>query len=111
MRVTASRTTTLYEGTTGLVISCVITPDNTGVDTGTVVNCTLTGPVPVDGDRVRVSDSVVGSVVTIEQAIQVLSLSDAGEYMCSVNVSPTPNSEYIIAARVTDRLTIAVSGV
>ena len=93
------------------MINCVVTPDNTGVDTDTMVGPILTGPVPGDGGRVNVSDSVDRSVVTVEQAIQVLSLSDAGEYTCRVTVSSAPNSEHIIAASGTDSLTIAVSGV
>ncbi len=107
MVINASRTGTLYEGATGLSLSCVVTPDNTGVDTSTDLTRGVTGPA--DGDRVSISDTVNGGVATVEYSIGVLSLSDTGTYMCSATISPV-SSQYVVAASNTDTESITVDG-
>ncbi len=107
MVINASRTGTLYEGTTGQSLSCVVTPDNTGVDTSTNLIRGVTGPA--DGDRVSISDTVNDGVATVEYSIGVLSLNDTGTYTCSASVSPV-SSQYVVAASNTDTESITVEG-
>ncbi len=104
--ISASRSATLYEGTTGQILRCVVTPDNTGVDTPFSVTRDITGGV----DRDTTSDTVSDGVIIVEEAIQVLSLSDTGTYTCSATVNSEPNNMYIMSATNTDTLSITVEG-
>ncbi|XP_064386134.1 mucin-2-like isoform X4 [Halichondria panicea] len=102
--ISASRSATLYEGTTGQVLRCMVTPDNAGVDTTTSVTRDITGGV----DRDTTSDTVSDGVIIVEEAIQVLSLGDTGTYTCSATVNSEPNNMYIMSATNTDTLSITV---
>ncbi len=104
--ISASRSATLYEGTTGQVLCCVVTPDNAGVNTTTSVTRDITGGV----NRDTTSDTVSDGVIIVEEAIQVLSLSDTGTYTCSATVNSEPNNMYIMSATNTDTLSITVEG-
>ena len=104
--ISASRSATLYEGTTGQILRCVVTPDNTGVNTPTSVTRDITGGV----DRAMTSDTVSDGVIIVEEAIQVLSLSDTGTYTCTATVNSEPNNMYIMSATNTDTLSITVEG-
>ena len=104
--INASRSATLYEGTTGQVLRCVVTPDNAGVNTITSVTRDITG----GANRDTTSDTVSDGVISVEEAIQVLSLSDTGTYTCSATVTSEPNNMYIMSATNTDTLSITVEG-
>ncbi|XP_064386138.1 mucin-2-like isoform X3 [Halichondria panicea] len=102
--ISASRSATLYEGTTGQILRCVVTPDNAGVNTTTSVTRDITG----GANRATTSDTVSDGVIIVEEAIQVLSLSDTGTYTCSATVNSEPNNMYIMSATNTDTLSITV---
>ena len=104
--INASRSATLYEGTTGQVLRCVVTPDNTGVDTPTNVTRDITGPA----NRATTNDMMSGGVIIVEEAIQVLSLSDTGTYTCTATVNSEPSNTYIMSATNTATLNITVEG-
>ena len=89
--VIASRTAALFEGTTGLVISCEVTLNNTGVDTDTVVTRGINGPGAARG---RVSSSPQGVTLSISP----LALSDDGLYTCTTSVGSKVNTEYILTS-------------
>ena len=89
--VTASRAVPLYEGTTGLVIRCEVTPNITGVDTNTVVTRAITGP-GADGDR------AISSPLGETLSISILALSDDGLYTCKASLGPEVNSTYIFSS-------------
>ncbi len=110
MAITTNRTAPLYEGTIGLSLRCVVTPNNTGVNISTYLFSGVTGPA--DGDRVTTNDNVDSGVATVEYSIGVLSLTDTGTYICSATVSPnaTISSPHILAATNTASLPIAIEG-
>ncbi len=105
--ITASRDTPLYEGTTGLSLTCVVTLDTPGVDTDTSLTRGITGPA--DNDRVNTSDNMNGGVVTVVYSIGILSLTDTGFYTCSATVSPV-SSQYVVGANNTASLDLSVVG-
>ena len=89
--VTVSHAIPLYEGTTGLVIRCEVTPNISGVDTNTVLTRMITGPES-DGDRV--SSSPHGETLSIS----TLALSDDGLYTCRALTGSAINSAYILTS-------------
>ncbi len=105
--ITTSRDTPLYEGTTGLSLTCVVTPDTTGVDTDTFLTRGIIGPA--DSDRVTTSDTLNNRVATVVYNIGVLSLTDTGSYTCSAIVSPV-SSQYVVGANNTASLDLAIVG-
>ncbi len=107
LMISASRDTPLYEGTTGLSLTCVVTPDTTGVDTDTSLTRGVSGPA--DGDRVTTSDNVNGGVATVVYSIGILSLTDTGSYTCSATVSPV-SSQYVVGANNTVSLDLEIVG-
>ena len=106
--ISASRSATLYEGTTGQILCCMITPDNAGVDTPTNVTRDITGPV--DDNRVTANDTISKGVIIVKEAIHMLSLSDTGNYICTATVDSVPNNAYIVPATNTATLDITVEG-
>ncbi len=107
MLVNASRSTTLYEGTTGLAINCEVTSDETGVDTSISINRALTGP-GADGSRASTTFPEPNSIAV---AITPLALIDAGLYTCTASVGAADNSEYIITSNpTTGTFTLTVDG-
>ncbi len=106
--ISASRSATLYEGTTDQILCCMITPDNAGVDTPTNVTRDITGPV--DDNRVTANDTISKGVIIVKEAIHMLSLSDTGNYICTATVDSVPNNAYIVPATNTATLDITVEG-
>ena len=107
MVVTASRSTTLYEGTTGLAINCEVTPDDTGVNTLVSINRAVNGP-GADGSRANTTFPEPNSITV---AITPLALVDAGLYTCTASVGATDNSEYIVTSNpTTGMFTLSVDG-
>ena len=105
--VTFSRSAPLYEGTTGLEISCEVTPDNTGVDTDTMVIREITGPGASGG---RTSSSLQGETGTT-LTISPLAFSDNGLYNCTAFIESEVNSEYILTSSFTQGVhTLTVNG-
>ncbi len=105
--INASRSATLYEGTTGQVLRCVVTPDNTGVGTPTSVTRDITGPT----NRAATNDTIdEEGIIFVEEAIPVLSLSDTGTYTCTATVNSEPSNTYIVSATNTATLDLTVEG-
>ncbi len=105
--IDASRSATLYEGTTGQVLRCVVTPNNAGVGTPTIVTRDITGPT----NRATTNETInEEGVIIVEEAIQVLSLSDTGTYTCTATVNSEPINTYIVSATNTATLDLTVEG-
>ena len=88
-----SRTTTLNAGTT-FSLTCLITPNTTGVDTGFTVQSSVIGPGISDMDRVTVSRPALVGGGTYETTVtfNCLREGDIGSYNCSAMVtSSQPN--------------------
>ena len=105
-----SRTTTLNAGTT-FSLTCLITPNITGVDTGFTVQSSITGPGISDMDRVTVSQPILvgGGVYETTVTFNHLREGDTGSYDCSAMVTssqpnvmtsdPTSGSESVVVGR------------
>lgn len=89
-----SRNTTLNAGT-NFSLTCLITPNTTGVDTAFTVESIFTGPATPDS-RVGVSQptSVGGVVYETVMTFQRLFESDTGSYNCSAVISSS-TAEFI----------------
>ena len=102
--------TTLNAGTT-FSLTCLITPNTTGVDTGFTVQSSITGPGISDMDRVTVSQPILvgGGVYETTVTFNHLREGDTGSYDCSAMVTssqpnvmtsdPTSGSESIDVGR------------
>ena len=92
-----SRNSTLNAGTS-FSLTCLITPNRTGVDTAFTVQSTITGPTTPDSERVTVSQTMPVRGVVYETVITFAHLleEDTGSYNCSVEL--TPAQPYVIAS-------------
>ena len=98
-----SRNGVLYEGTT-FNLTCLITPNTTGVDTDFSVSSTLTGPrTTSDASRIFVSPPVLnGGVYETTVVFRALRLEDSGAYYnCSARA--TSNLSYVSDSVPTNR--------
>ena len=89
-----SRNSTLNAGT-NFTLSCLITPNTTGVDTITTVQSSITGPGTLNSSRVSVSQpmsmgrGVYETVVTFSHLFE----ADSGSYNCSaMSISSQDNN-------------------
>ena len=87
-----SREAPLYEGTT-LFLSCLITPNRTGVDTDFEIQRSFIGPDTSAADRITQSDTVTSfNDIQISYSFAPLTMNDKGIYECSATVrSLLPN--------------------
>ena len=83
-----SRNTTLNAGT-NFSISCLISPNTTGVDTDFSVQSNIAGPGTSDKDRVIISQPtpVGGGVFETTVTFRRLFESDSGSYNCSARLA------------------------
>ena len=83
-----SRNTTINAGT-NLSLSCLITPNTTGVDTPFTVESNITGLGTLDSERVTVSEllSLGGGQYKTVVTFSLLYESDTGPYHCSATLS------------------------
>ena len=82
----------LYEGTT-FSLTCIITPNRTGVDTGFMVIPTFSGPgSPAASDVVMQMDTMDFQTTLSFTSTNPLVLNNSGSYLCSSTVmSQLPN--------------------
>ena len=83
-----SRNSTLYAGT-NFSLTCLITPNTTGVDTDFTVESVVTGPGTSQSSRVSISQpmSVGGGVYETVAMFGHLVEGDSGSYNCSAAIS------------------------
>lgn len=79
-----SRESPLYEGTT-FSLTCLITPNRTGVDVDFEIQRSFTGPETSATERISLSDTVTSySDIQISYSFSPLTMNDTGIYECSV---------------------------
>ena len=91
VRITMSREAPLYEGTT-FSLTCIITPNRTGVDTGFVVNVpTFSGPgAPPRSDVTMITDNMDFQTSLSFTSSNTLAMRNTGAFSCSSIVVSTP---------------------
>ena len=96
--VSVTNTSRTYAGT-NFNLTCAIEL-NTAVDTPVVVNRTWRGPVVIPtGTRVIASEQTgTGARYQSILMFRPLNTSDSGNYTCEATVSPSPESQFIIAS-------------
>lgn len=108
--VRANREGPLYEGTQ-FSLTCLISPNRTGVDTQFTVQTSFAGPQTPEDDRLTTSDTT--TVDDILQVILTLSpvsvMDDDSPYICSA--SATSSAQHVITSdAVTNTMMISVDG-
>ena len=109
--VSVTNSSGTYAGT-NFNLTCTIEL-NTAVDTPVVVNSTWHGPVVIPtGTRVVASEPTgTGARYQTILMFRPLNTSDSGNYTCEVTVSPSPESQFIIASTPgRGTLSVAVQG-
>ena len=109
MSVTNSSST--YAGT-NFNLTCTIEL-NTAVDTQVVINSTWRGPLGVPTGTRVVASAPTGTGVRYQTILMFrpLNTSDSGNYTCEATVSPSPESQFIIASTAgRGILSVAVQG-
>ena len=109
--VSVTNSSGTYAGT-NFNVTCTIEL-NTAVDTPVVINSTWRGPVMIPtGTRVVASELTgIGARYQTILMFRPLNTSDSGNYTCEVTVSPSPESQFIIASTAgRGTLSIAVQG-
>ena len=88
-----SRNTTLYAGT-NFSLTCLITPNTTGVDTDFTVESSVTGPGTSESGRVSISlpTSVEGGIYETVVAFSHLLEGDEGSYNCSARTTSSQSN-------------------
>ena len=109
--VNVTNSSRTYAGT-NFNLTCTIEL-NTAVDTPVVINSTWRGPVVIPTGT-RVVASAPNGTGALNQTILMfhpLNTSDSGNYTCEATVSPSPESQFIIASTAgRDTLSVAVQG-
>ena len=87
-----SRESPLYEGTT-FSLTCLITPNRTGVDTNFEIQRSFIGPETSATERISLSDTMTSfSDIQISYSFSALTMNDTGTYECSaIALSILPN--------------------
>ena len=92
-----SHNNALYAGTF-FSLTCIITPNTTGVDTNVTVLSSFSIPGRTDTERVTVSPPVfTASVYEITVTFSPLTEDDTGTYNCSAMVTVASSSELNVA--------------
>ena len=88
-----SRNTTLYAGT-NFSLTCLITPNTTGVDTDFTVETSVTGPGTSELSRVSISQPtlVEGGIYETVVAFSLLLEGDEGPYNCSARATSSQSN-------------------
>ncbi len=104
-----SRETPLYEGT-AFSLSCLITPNRTGVDTEFVIQRSFMGPETSATERISLSDTVTSfDDIQLSFSFSPLILNDTGIYECSaIAISIVPN--ITASDPVTNETTLSILG-
>ena len=107
-----SHNTTLNAGTS-FSLTCIITPNTTGVDTNVIVEGSITGTGISDTNRVHVSrlmsvgESTFETTVTFDHLLE----ADTGAYNCSALVrSPSSQPNVITSELISGSESITVGG-
>ena len=95
-----SRNTTLTAGTS-FSLTCIITPNTTGVDTDIIVESSIMGNGVSDTDRVSVSpwpvsvgENTYETTVTFAHLLE----ADSGAYNCSALVRSPPSQPNVVSS-------------
>ena len=86
---------------------------STAVDTPVVINSTWHGPVVIAAGTRVVASEPTGTGARYQTILMFhpLNTSDSGNYTCEVTVSPSPESQFIIASTAgMGTLSVAVQG-
>ena len=104
-----SREAPLYEGTT-FSLSCLITPNRTGVDTEFAIQRSFIGPETSATERISLSDTVTSfDDIQFSYSFFPLILNDTGIYECSaIALSTIPN--ITASDSVINRITLSILG-
>ena len=96
--VSVTNSSDIYAGT-NFNLTCTIEL-NTAVNTPVVVNSTWHGPMEIPTDtRVNASEPTgTGAKYQTILMFRPLNTSDSGHYTCEATVSPSPESQFIIAS-------------
>lgn len=91
-----SRSSALYAGTS-FSLTCIITPNTTGVDTNVTVQSSISIPRNSDMDRIIISPpTFTGSVYETTVVFSPIIEDDTGAYNCSAGVIPISQQDLII---------------
>ena len=96
-----SREDDLYEGTS-FSLTCVVSPNKTGVDTAFEVLRSFSGPETSLSDRIDTFDTEVADDIEITLIFSPLTMNDTGEYLCfatGASVLPTVTNSDLIMNR------------
>ena len=85
-----SRNAPIYEGTM-FSLTCLITPNMTGVDTDVTIERNFTGPGTSDANRVTSGDTQFQTTLTFRP----VAMTDGGRYVCSASAISTPQYPYV----------------
>ena len=86
----------LYAGTS-FSLTCLISPNMTGVDTEVIVQSNITGPTTPDSPRVNTSQPVLveGGDYKAVATFSYLLESDAGSYNCSAELRSAAQDSFV----------------
>ena len=109
--VSMTNSSRTYAGT-NFNLTCTIEL-NTAVDTPVVINSTWRGPVVIAAGTRVVASAPTGTGARHQTTLMFcpLNRSDSGNYTCEATVSPSPESQFIIASTAgRDTLSVTVQG-
>ena len=91
----------IYEGTM-FSITCLITPNMTGVNTDITLQRTFTGPGTSAADRVMTEDAAFQTTLMFHP----VAMADDGEYVCSASANSTSQYPNVEASNATENNTV-----
>ena len=99
--ISESRGGLIYEGTV-FSLTCLITPNMTGVNTDITIQRTFSGPGTSAADRVTTEDAAFQTTLMFHP----VAMTDNGEYVCSASAISTPQYPNVEASNETENSTV-----